>query len=333
MAALERPRQTGIRWREERESVTLYSALAPLIGAVITIMNLLNSRFSGLVGTLIATLVIHVVGLAAVSAILLVKREHARPEPIPFYYYLGGFVGVWTVFSAMYAFSMLGASLAVALGLLGQTLLSVATDATGLLGRRKYPLSARSLPGIAMAIAGVAIMAGNWRSDAPAMLVGLASGVLPGLTFIINSELGLRKGNFHATRINYIGGLATTLLIIAVIRLPASSAAAAVEAVRGAGAAGPILVLGGGLTGVAVVSGINFVFPRIPAFSATLLMFSGQAVAGIVIDAVVSGAFDIRKIVGTVVLLAGLAAHALLSRKEAVPAPRRDRAAPGSRYG
>ncbi len=167
-----------------------------------------------------------------------------------------------------------------------------------------------------MAIAGVAIMAGNWRSDVPAMLVGLASGALPGLTFIINSELGLRKGIFRATQINYVVGLATTLLIAAVIRPTAASVAAAVEAVRNAGAAGPFLVLGGGLTGVAVVTSINFIFPRIPAFSATLLMFCGQAMAGIVIDAVASGAFDVRKVSGTAVLLAGLAVHALLSRKE-----------------
>ena len=311
---------------EGRETSTVYSALAPLIGAVITIMNDVNSRFSGLVGTLTSTLVIHIVGLAVVSAILLVKRENARPVQTPFYYYLGGFVGVWTVFSSMYAFSALGASFAVALGLLGQTLLSVAADATGFLGRKKYPLRARSLPGISMAIAGVAIMVGNWRSNAPAMLVGLASGALPGLTFIINSELGRRKGVFRSTRINYIAGLLTTILIIAAVRPPVTSLARAVEAVRAAGAAGPFLVLGGGITGVVVVTAVNYVFPRIAAFSATLLLFSGQAVTGVVIDAIVTGAFDTRKIIGTTVLLAGLTVNSLLSKRETAPAARQDRA-------
>jgi transporter family-2 protein len=303
----------------------VYAALAPLIGAVITIMNDLNSRFSELAGVLLATVVIHVVGLVVVSVILLVKPEKAERERIPFPYYLGGFVGVWTVFSSMYAFANLGASLAVALGLLGQTLFSLAVDATGFMGRKKYPLSARSLPGILLAMAGVAVMAGNWRSDAPAMLVGLASGALPGLTFIINSELGRRKGIFRSTRINYIAGLSTILLVIAVMHPPAGSVPAAIKAIGAAGIAGPFLVLGGGITGVVVVAGVNLVFPRIPAFSATLLMFAGQAMTGVIIDAVATGAFDARKIIGTLILLAGLGMNALLARGGDLPRVRRER--------
>jgi bacterial/archaeal transporter family-2 protein len=198
-------------------------------------------------------------------------------------------------------------------------------DATGFMGRKKYPLSARSLPGILLAMAGVAVMAGNWRSDAPAMLVGLASGALPGLTFIINSELARRKGIFRSTRINYIVGLATILLVIAVMRPPASSVPAAVGAIGAAGIAGPFLVFGGGITGVVVVSGVNLVFPRIPAFSATLLMFAGQAMTGVIIDAAATGAFDARKIIGTLILLAGLGMNALLARGGNLPRVRRER--------
>jgi bacterial/archaeal transporter family-2 protein len=272
-------------------------------------MNGVNSRFSGAVGNLVSTLVIHLVGLAAVSIVLLVKRERARPGRLPLYYYLGGFVGVGTVFSCNFAFAALGASLAVALALLGQTLFSVAVDATGFLGRRKYPLSARSLPGIALALSGVAVMASDWRSSAIAMLVALASGTLPGLSFILNSELGRRKGIFRSTRANYLVGLATTLAIVAAVRPPAA------DAVRAVAAAGPLLALGGGLMGVAMVAAANLIFPRVPAFSATLLMFSGQALAGVLIDYAVAGAFDARKLLGTILLLAGLAINSLLSRR------------------
>ena len=303
----------------------MYSALAPLIGVLITFMSAVNSRLSGIVGNLVAALVIHVVGLAAVSAVLLAKREEGRPARgrLPVHYYLGGFVGVGTVFSSIYAFGALGASLAVALALLGQTLFSVAVDATGFLGRARYPLSARRLPGIGLAIVGVAIMgatvvgqpgvgfggaAGNGRSSALAMLVALASGVLPGLTFILNSELGRRKGILRSTRVNYLVGLATTLVIVAAVRPPAAESAHAVVT------AGPFLALGGGLMGVAVVSAMNLIFPRMPAFSATLLLFSGQALTGVLIDVVAEGAFDVRKFVGTFVLLAGLAINGLLTR-------------------
>jgi transporter family-2 protein len=292
---------------------------APLVGALITVMSGVNSRFAGIVGNLVAMLVIHVVGLAAVSAVLLFRREEARPGRVPVYYYLGGFIGVGTVFATIYSFGALGASLAVALALLGQTLCSVVVDATGFLGRARYPLSPRSLPGIGLAVAGVAVMgvavashagaAGNWQAGVVAMLIALASGVLPGLSFILNSELGRRKGMVRSTRVNYIAGLATTLLIVAAVRPPAAEASRAVVT------AGPFLALGGGLMGVAVVTAMNFVFPRMPAFSATLLLFSGQALAGVLIDGVAEGAFDVRKLVGTFVLLAGLAVNALLTRR------------------
>lgn len=305
----------------------MYSALVPLIGALITLMSGVNSRLAGIVGNLVATLVIHVVGLAGVSALLLVKREQVRPLSgqgrLPVYYYLGGFVGVATVFSSIYAFAALGAALAVALALLGQALFSVVVDATGFLGRTRYPLSLRRLPGIGLAVAGVAIMgaafvgqpdvgqgsaAVNGGSSALAMLVALGSGVLPGLTFILNSELGRRKGIVRSTRANYVTGLATTLVIVLAVRPPAAEAAHAVVT------AGPFLALGGGLLGVTVVTAMNFIFPRMPAFSATLLLFSGQALSGVLIDAVAEGALDARKLVGTFVLLVGLAVNALLTR-------------------
>ena len=114
----------------------MYSALAPFIGALITLMYGVNSRFSALAGNLVSTLVIHVVGLAAVSIVLLAKHEEARAERLPIFFYLGGVVGVGTVFAANYAFTVLSASLAVALGLLGQTLTSVAVDATGFWAER-----------------------------------------------------------------------------------------------------------------------------------------------------------------------------------------------------
>jgi transporter family-2 protein len=287
----------------------MYSALAPLAGVLITLMNAINSRFAGLAGYLVSTLVIHLVGLAAISILLFARREESKPGRLPFYYYLGGVIGVGTVFACNYAFATLSASLAVALALLGQTFFSIAVDSTGFLGRKRYPITARTLPGVALAIAGMALIAGDWRSGALAMLVGLVSGILPSLSFILNSELGLKKGVFRSTRVNYLTGLTTTLVIVAALRPPMANAA------RSVAEAGPLLAFGGGLMGVAMVALTNFLFPHIPAFSATLLMFSGQALTGTLIDYFTAGAFDARKFAGTLVLLSGLVLNALLSRR------------------
>lgn len=287
----------------------MYSVLAVMVGGLITGTYLVNSRLSVLVGSAVATVVIHIAGLIGVSIIRIFKREQAKPERLLFYYYLGGVVGVGTVYSSIYAFTMLSASLAIALALLGQTLASIVVDAVGFLGRKKYPLTARRLPGILLAIAGVIFMAENWQTNALAMLVALASGALPTISVSLNSELGLRKGLFHSTRINYITGLATALVLLAVVRPPLVTAAHAVLA------AGPFLALSGGLMGVGVVSGMSTIFAHMQAFAATLLAFSGQAFAGVLIDFIREGTLDIRKLIGTLVLLAGLALNALLSRQ------------------
>ncbi len=293
-----------------KESLAAYG-IAPLSGIVITLANLLNSRLAAHVGNLTATLVIHCVGLSAVSLILLARREKPRSGRAPFVYYLGGFVGVGTVFASNYAFAALGASLAVSLALFGQTAFSLAADATGLLGRPKYPLALRRIPGIALAFAGIALMAGSWRSEALAKLAALASGVFVGLSSVLNAELGRRKGLLRSTRVNYIAGLATTLLIVAALRPAAAPAVSAVEA------AGPILAFGGGLMGVAVVTAMSFVFPRMAVFSATILIFGGQALAGILLDLAARGSLDLWKLLGTAVLLAGLALDSALSPRVA----------------
>lgn len=279
----------------------MYGALAPLVGALVTIMSGINSRLSELVEPVVAVLVVHCTGLLAITLLSLSKRDKALPGRVPVWQYLGGLVGVATVFSSNYAFSALGASLTMAVALLGQTMFSVATDATGMLGRTRYPLSVRRLPGIALALIGVVVMGGRWRLAGPAVLVAFGAGISSGLSTVLNAGLGKSKGVLHSVRANYAVGLATTLVIAAIIRpsIPAAGKAVA--------AAGPLLAMGGGLIGIVVVSTINIIVPRLSVFMFTILMSVGQTVAGVIIDAIGSGSVEALKIAGTAILLCGLA--------------------------
>ena len=128
------------------------------------------------------------------------------------------------------------------------------------------------------------------------------------ISFTLNSELGRRRGLLKSTRANYVTGLAGTVLIAAAVGMPLLDAAKAVVA------AGPFLALGGGLMGVVVVTSMSFIFPRVSALAATLLLFSGQALMGVVLDAVTTGLFDPWKLVGTLILLSGLAVDSLFAR-------------------
>lgn len=298
----------------------MYVLFAPLVGVLLTVMNSINSRFSAEVGSYLSVLAIHLAGLAAVSLVLLLPKARGPagtdqgPRP-PIHLYLGGFLGVGTVFACNAAFTGLGPSLAVALALLGQMLASLAVDATGFLGRRKYPPSLKSLPGIALCLAGIAVMAGRSGGRLGYMAIALASGILPLLSFILNSQLAQRRGIWRSARVNYVVGLATTTAVLVALRPPLAAGVGALRDLAAGGMAGYVYILGGGILGVMATAITNSIFPRIPALWSTLLMFGGQALAGLALDAIGQGAVSPAKLAGTALVLAGLGANALSGAK------------------
>ena len=291
----------------------MFMALAPLVGALLTLMNSINSVLSLKVGMLASALVIHLVGLVAVGLVCVIRREPRPIVGIPPWLWGGGVVGVGTVFTSITAFSGLGAGLAVALALLGQLLFSVIVDALGLFGRRRYPPRARTIPGIALALAGIALMAGRLEGRLGYALAALASGALPVLSFTLNSQLATRIGIWGGALANYVTGLLTTLLVVAALRPDLGSG-------LGLLAATPALyILGGGLLGVVMVGMTNSIFPRLPALTSVILIFSGQALTGVLLDALTAGRFEAAKLWGTLLVLLGLGINALLERRATRP--------------
>jgi transporter family-2 protein len=279
------------------------------IGVLITAMNSANALLSSHVGMLPAGIFIHLAGLATVSLVLLVRRERRREggeRPSP-YLYGGGAIGVATVLACAYSFTRIGAGLAVALALAGQTAGSLAVDATGFLGMKKYPFSPLRLLWLGLAVAGLFIMVGRseWRVDPPSFAAAFASGLFTLASSILNSRLSAKIGHWRGVRANFVVGLAVTSLLVLAIRPSLSPLG------EGIVQAGPLLLLGGGALGVAVVGGICFMLPRMPVLNATLAMFSGQVAAGLLIDAIAQGPVPTRRIVGAIVLLAGLAGSSI----------------------
>ncbi len=290
--------------------------LAPFSGVLITMMNAINSRFSLQVGNLRSIVVVHLVGFVAISLVLAVRLDRSAHDRPPVYLYAGGIVGVGTILACNVAYANMDASLAVSLSLLGQTIFSLFVDTTGFLGRKKYPLGPKALPGFIMALSGILVISGfNFRSIAYAPLAMLA-GMLPAFSFILNAQLAGRIGILRSTRANYVTGLGTTATIAILVSL--SGSASGFGSMDGFVAAvtqaGPVLALGGGLLGVMMVGMANYVFPRLPALYATLLMFGGQALTGVALDWAMRGALDLRTIVGTLIVLAGLGLNASRAR-------------------
>ncbi len=130
-----------------------------IIGAVTSVMILLNGTLSDAYGNYASTIIVHVVGLLSVILVLIISKSKFRiRERIPFYLYCAGFIGVATVIFTNTSFANLGVSLTQALGLLGQTVISLILDHFGLMGVKPSKFNAKKLVGLCFISCGILVM-------------------------------------------------------------------------------------------------------------------------------------------------------------------------------
>lgn len=137
----------------------MYKGSAIFIGALIAIMVTFNGVLAGYLGNYQSILVVNIVGLIAVSLILIIKRKKIRLNlHIPIYLYTAGAIGVFLVFFNNLNFNYLGVSLTLSIGLLGQSITSGVIDHYGLFGMESHKFHKEKLFGFLLISIGIAIM-------------------------------------------------------------------------------------------------------------------------------------------------------------------------------
>ncbi|MDF2519430.1 MAG: hypothetical protein K0R84_58 [Clostridia bacterium] len=137
----------------------MYKLYSVFIGVLISLMIMFNGVLSQNLGNYPASAIIHFLGLIIISLVLTVKRIRINLcRDIPLYLYIGGFLGVFTILFNNIGFSHLGASLTLALGLLGQTIASIVIDHFGLLGMEIVKFRKEKLAGLIAISLGIVIM-------------------------------------------------------------------------------------------------------------------------------------------------------------------------------
>jgi bacterial/archaeal transporter family-2 protein len=142
------------------------------------------------------------------------------------------------------------------------------------------------------------------------ILAGLC-GCITIISMIINSHLAKRIGVFKGTLINYIVGLATTLVLMIIVNSKVNLAYSSFTKI-------PLWALLGGMIGVAVVASSNVILPKIPTIYTTLLIFIGQLFTGILIDYFREGFVSKGKIIGGLLILLGLLYNSNVEKKELI---------------
>ena len=134
--------------------------ISAFIGALISLMIMINGSLSAAVGNYKSSIIIHIVGLISIILVLLVSKEKLIiKKGLPLYLYSAGAIGVFTVLFNNLSFQALGVSLTLALGLLGESLASILIDHYGLLGMKSIKYHSKKFIGLIFIILGIAVMA------------------------------------------------------------------------------------------------------------------------------------------------------------------------------
>lgn len=134
-------------------------SMAILSGIVVSVMMVFNGQLSDLIDLYTATVLIHACGLLTMYIVLKVKHISLRDLPhASRFLYLGGVIGVFTVFFNNLTITILGASMISALGLCGQMLTSIILEQSGALGTKKQKLQPIKLVSLLIILIGIGVM-------------------------------------------------------------------------------------------------------------------------------------------------------------------------------
>lgn len=134
----------------------MYYLLSVICGALVASMISINGGLTNFYGTYIATVIIHFVGLIFITIYLKLKGEAFLPkERLPFYYFLGGAIGVGTTVFNNIAIGSISISAILALSLLGQSITSIVIDHFGLFGMSAQRFNKKKLIGLTFVLIGI----------------------------------------------------------------------------------------------------------------------------------------------------------------------------------
>ena len=133
--------------------------LAVLSGLISSFSVQANGQLSQHYGNYHATVLIHLIGLVAITGILFLRKLPplgGKRPPLPIF--MGGVIGVCTVVCSNVAYSALGVSLTLSLSLLGQIIFSLLIDTFGWFGIPRRPFQKGKLLGLGLIFAGASVM-------------------------------------------------------------------------------------------------------------------------------------------------------------------------------
>ena len=295
------------------EVFALYYAVAGSAALIIAVMLAVKGELTAVCGEHPATLIIHLAGLAAVSAAALIRRENPfkKARGVPFALLLGGVINYFTTFFNTLAVGRISVTAILALSLLGQAATSLVIDRLGLFGMEKRRLGALELAGLAVTALGIALLLGGTGGGAPALPVAVSvlSGTACVCTRQVTAQLSERTSLLTGTWFSYFTGSVVAVAALGIAALAGAE-------LRFPGLSAPAWAYLGGVLGAIAVYLQSICVKRMSSVAMTLVMFAGQVFGGAAIDAAFYGEFSGETLTGGALAFAGLVLNALAARKK-----------------
>ncbi len=135
--------------------------LMALTGGLIALQAPINAGLGKATGSVAAALVSFAVGTLLLAAILVISGQAnglASTFDVRWYYLIGGALGAAYVYTALKTVGTIGAGGVAAATITGQLTLSVIIDRLGILGLEQQPIDASRVAGVALLLAGTALI-------------------------------------------------------------------------------------------------------------------------------------------------------------------------------
>jgi transporter family-2 protein len=131
--------------------------LSGFAGALVAMQPPINSKLGSAIGNFAAATLSFMVGTLALLAVTVAVGGYHLGElrHVPWWYFVGGFIGAVFVASSLITVRTLGAGGVVAATIAGQLTFSVVIDRFGLLGLEQKPLTLARVVGVLMLALGV----------------------------------------------------------------------------------------------------------------------------------------------------------------------------------
>ena len=132
-------------------------ALSAFAGMLVAMQPPINSRLGSAIGSFAAAATSFLIGTVALVAVALVAGNNnvGALKDVPWWGFLGGFIGAVFVASSLVTVRTLGAGGVVAATIAGQLTFSIVIDKLGLFGLAERPISLTRVIGVAFLAVGV----------------------------------------------------------------------------------------------------------------------------------------------------------------------------------